>query len=41
MDSKKLNEIGWYPLIDLKSGLDGTYKNYVELGNHEHFSGVN
>jgi GDP-L-fucose synthase len=41
MDSKKLNEIGWYPLIDLKSGLDGTYKNYVELANHKHFSGVN
>ncbi len=37
MDSKKLNEIGWYPLIDLKGGLDGTYKNYVELANHEHF----
>ena len=41
MDSKKLNEIGWYPLIDLKSGLDGTYKNYVELANHKHVSGVN
>lgn len=41
MDSKKLNEIGWYPLIDLKSGLVETYKNYVELASHKHFSGVN
>ncbi len=31
MDSKKLNEIGWQPRIELKSGLYSTYKNYVEL----------
>ena len=41
MDSKKLNDLGWYPFIDLKSGLDGTYKNYLELANHKHVSGVN
>jgi GDP-L-fucose synthase len=31
MDSKKLNEIGWQPRIELKSGLYSTYKNYLEL----------
>jgi len=41
VDSKKLNELGWYPLVDLKSGLEVTYKNYVKLANHKLFSGVN
>ena len=31
MDSKKLNEMGWEPRIELKSGLFSTYKNYLEL----------
>ena len=31
IDSKKLNEIGWQPRIELKSGLYSTYKNYLEL----------
>ena len=34
MDSKKLNEMGWEPRIELKSGLYGTYKNYLELRSY-------
>ena len=41
MDSKKLNEIGWYPHIGLKSGLEATYKNYLESANQRNFSGIN
>ena len=31
MDSRKLNDIGWYPRINLKSGLADTYEHYVKL----------
>ncbi len=31
MDSRRLNDIGWYPQINLESGLADTYENYVKL----------
>ena len=33
LDSRRLNDLGWHPKVDLEQGIKQTYKEYCITGN--------